>query len=145
LIVDENRENGEIKIEERNISLKNALSMIQVGGERNYGFGKLRVEEFGKLDDTTLFGNYKLNTGTFEIEISEDNPLISHLEISNSNNKIEKFCGEIEAFSGMEWNKKGAGQKIGNVKVCLTPGSTIKMKDEPKISLGDYGILKIQS
>ena len=65
--------------------------------------------------------------------------------MSNSNNKIEKFCGEIEAFSGMEWDNRGAGQKIGNVKVCLTPGSIIKMKDELKVSLGDYGILKIQS
>ena len=69
-------------------------------------------------------------------------PLIVHLEISN--NKIKKFCGEIEAFSSMEWDNRGAGQKIGDVKVCLTPGSSI-MKDELKVSLGDYGILKIQS
>lgn len=169
LIVDENREKDGIKIEECNgddirilsennndVSLKDVLNIIQVGGERNYGFGKLKLEKIKKTDK--LFNTYQIEI----IESEEDSKtiylikptndsLIAHLELEPNNNKIKGFHGEIEAFSGMEWEnnenkkKKGAGQKIGEIKICLTPGSTIEMKDEAKISLGYFGILKIQS
>jgi len=161
LIVNENVEKNGIKIENcedkdvkinGDVSLKDVLNIIQVGGERNYGFGKLKLEEIKKTDK--LFNEYNVKKDSNNIILEPINPknektIIAHLHISNiEKDQIKKFYGEIEAFSGMEWEnngnkKEGAGQKISEVKVCLTPGSNILDENIEKFIIGKYGIIHI--
>ncbi len=163
LIVDENGKKNGIKIKDctnddiiifggdkNSIGLKKdkVIDRIQVGGERNYGFGKLKLEKIKKTDK--LFNTYQIETNESE-ENSKivylikptNESLIAHLELEPNDHKIKKFYGEIEAFSGMEWrDNKKSGLNVGDIKICLTPGSKLQ---NIRVFIDKYGILCIKN
>jgi len=115
---------------------KDVLKLLFVGGERNYGFGKITLESSGfRLEDQRLFGK-------FTLELDADDPVIeidtafAHLELRGIELK-QKLLGEVEPVVGLEWSDKGAGQSISRAIICTTPGSKIS----GKYVLGEYGII----
>jgi hypothetical protein len=120
-------------------SLSEILKMIYVGGEKNYGLGRLKLKKFEKENGNTVFNRYKFEISD-KIVFKSLNIAISHIKLDEAE-LLER--GEIEPLVGLEWDEKGAGQKISNTKICIVPGSVFKSKISCYIN--DYGILKINS
>ena len=145
LIVKKDEENR-IKIEEctdndviiNGKKLSKVLDCINVGGELNYGCGKLKLEEL-KKEDGKLFGIAELNGEREEpvIKLEESKPAFSHVEVTDS----VEFSGEIEPLVGREWSKSGAGMRISKGIVCFTPGT--KIEGVRSYTLGEFGVWKI--
>ncbi len=106
----------------KRVELRNVLSLIHGGGERNYGLGKLKLITMQKAKDKIF--------GKFDFDLSNEYPIIKNLNVAIfhiklSNNKLK--LGEIEPLVGLEWSEKGAGQKISEAIVCAIPGSKIEL------------------
>ena len=118
-------------------SLHNILNLIHVGGERNYGLGRLKMHKFVKETDNKIFRK-------FDFEFPDNNVILKNLAIAISHvklNGIELELGEIEPLVGLEWDNeknRGAGQKVSDAEICATPGSKLKSGN---FVLCDYGIL----
>lgn len=119
---------------DKTVNLTHALSLIQVGGERNYGLGRLELEIFQKFNNK-IFGKY-------DVELNKEQPILKNLDVATAHVKLDglelKF-GEIEPVVGLEWSDKGAGQKVSNAEICATPGSKLKSGN---FILCDYGMLR---
>jgi hypothetical protein len=123
-------DNPFIETNDQNFSLFGAIKNIQVGGERNYGFGWLELlpedikqrnkNIYGSGISIDLSNNLTLNT--------DDYLALAHVERGNSN--LTDIRGDLEPLVGREWNSKGAGQKVSDAKICLTPGT--KFNSESK-------------
>ena len=142
----------------QNISLFDTIKQIQVGGERNYGFGwlelvpdidkkekqdKVKVDIYNSKVKVNLKENLTLETTGDGTELTA----LAHVNIENLN--FESIRGDIEPFLGREWengkNKKGAGQKISDPKICLTPGTKFQLKENIKIEINAHGTWKLKT
>jgi len=117
--------------------LRNIIDQLYVGGERNYGLGRLKLLELTK-ETGSIFGRYS-------IELNDENPILKNLDeesVAISHVKLDGLeleLGEIEPVVGLEWSAKGAGQEVSKAEICATPGSKLKSCN---FILCDYGILK---
>ncbi|MFN3528071.1 MAG: RAMP superfamily CRISPR-associated protein [Candidatus Altarchaeaceae archaeon] len=122
------------------IKLSEIIKEIQVGGERSYGFGWLKLNKFEKCKNDSSCNLYNsgitVNLEDLTIKSEDEFTALSHVDIKDLN--FESVQGDIEPFGGREWSKKGAGHKIANPKICLIPGTKFKTHD--KIKIGEYGI-----
>jgi len=129
------KDNESVGWDSEDIKLKPILSEIFVGGDRKYGWGRLKLNS--STPDSDIFG-FKIKS-TLEVEIQSGKPIPAHLVINND----LKLKGDIEPLVGREWgesNKKvGAGQKITNAEICWIPGSILM--SEQKLMLNEYGLL----
>jgi len=136
----------EISFEKECIKINETkLSEIWIGGERNYGFGRVKIikihEENFKDGIIDLFNSEVKIDITKEqlIVFSKDKQIIaiSHVDIKNLDAKLIK--GDIEPLVGREWGEKGSGQKISQTaQICITPGSWFICDKE--IIIGNFGI-----
>ncbi len=126
----------EIQIEE----FFDAIKKIQVGGERNYGFGWLELKDVDEIKNkVNLYDSgisVSLNEDYPSIEKNDEYLALTHVNIEELD--LKDVRGDLEPLVGREWNKKGAGQKISNPKICLTPGT--KFKSKSPIKIGYFGI-----
>ena len=106
---------------------QNMLNELQIGGERSYGWGRVRVHPAGPLDEDKskkCFG-YELNcTGDRPtITIPAGGQLLAHTE-AESLEKIES--GTLEPLVGRETNNNTSfGKKVSQAHICWVPGTTI--------------------
>ncbi len=100
-------------------NLTEVINLTWIGGERNYGLGKLKLVEFVKNDNCT-FNKFKFESDE-NVIFRNLNFAISHVKLSGA----EPELGEIEPLVGMEWSEKGAGQGLSRAEVCITPGSRV--------------------
>lgn len=106
-----------------------ALHEIQIGGERGYGWGRLRLEPDGLVSvdyrSVELFGRMKCRCeGGVRPKtcISPGQPLLSHAKVGGV-----QAAGDIEPVVGRAWdNEAGAGQVISTAKVCYAPGARLE-------------------
>ena len=146
--------NDEIRVEikGKEIEVFEAIREIQVGGERIYGFGKLELTGIEEKEDmVSLYGSEMVvnlkGTSTPIISVSGE-PDSGYLSLAHVNIQNQGFTGigirgDIEPLVGREWDNergKGAGQKISDVKICLTPGTRFSLKEGEEIRVGDFGI-----
>lgn len=139
-----------IKVEtkEVEISLANSIEVngvklneMWVGGERNYGFGRVNVflERFSN-EEVDLFSSGMIVDTTKEqltIRGEEYITALSHINIENLGVKLIK--GDIEPLIGREWSERGSGQKISQTaRICVSPGSQFICDKE--ILIGNFGI-----
>ena len=153
LFVKEGGESNGIKIKEcsenevlieregKVVKLSEVLRIIYIGGERNYGLGRLKLlDKFFKEAKNKVFNEFDFETSD-KIIFKNLDIAISHVKLDdksknnkdnnkkdgkNSKNKNELLeRGEIEPLVGLEWSDKGAGQKISNAVICITPGSRL--------------------
>jgi len=110
--------------DEKTVLFSNVLNTLFVGGERNYGLGRLKlVSLVSNPENQRLFGK-------FEVELNGDKPMLkmdtalAHVNLDDV--KLERgFLGEIEPVVGLEWSEKGAGQKVSDALICAVPGSKV--------------------
>lgn len=136
------QEDGDILFKRNNkeyrVKLKESLKCIYVGGERNYGFGRLELKDW-KIEEGKDFKIFN----RFDVDLTSQNPIIdvdlaiSHVEFVDD---ILEY-GEIEPIVGLEWSdkNKGCGRMISSPKICIAPGSKVKRR---KMSINSYGLLK---
>lgn len=106
-----------------------ALERVQLGGERGYGWGKVRLEKLKSLQrDINVFG-YKvgLEGNRPTVTVPKDHPLLAHTDAEGIS-----AAGPIEPLVGREWEnlpnperRVGAGQHLSKAEICYAPGSTI--------------------
>jgi hypothetical protein len=111
---------------------EDVLSKLFVGGERNYGFGRLRLCEL-KPTSGKLFNQFEFKLSDQPI-LSIDNA-IAHVEIHSN---LPDFLGEFEPLVGLEWSEAGAGHRISSAVICAVPGSRVPAGE---YVLKEYGIL----
>jgi hypothetical protein len=107
---------------------KRALSEIQVGGERSYGWGRLRLVLADELESTngsaTLFEwlpCYTNDGSRPRVQISLEQPLLAHTDV-----KGVQASGDVEPLVGRAWDdQRGAGQRVEMVGVCYAPGARL--------------------
>ena len=126
--------------------LSEILSLISVGGERRYGFGRLQLDNkyCRPIEDKSILNGcweIALDTDIVTVKsVKENAPFLAHCCISGVS-----VVGNLEPVVGREWvsdsassNRKGAGQSVKRLGVCWVPGSTVKKNTVFKI--GNYGI-----
>ena len=119
---------------------KDILNLLFVGGERNYGFGKLTLEPVGfRSENQKLFGKFKIELNVNEPVIEITSMVLAHLNLESIELE-ETFRGEIEPVVGLEWSEGGAGHRISSAVVCAVPGSYVPVEE---CVLGEFGILRL--
>lgn len=125
---------------ERNGSMLNwreALDRFQVGGERSYGWGRLRPIKITPFQGS-CFGIYATNTNTDRpvIEVPGDQTLAAHAVASDA----DDHEGAVEPLVGRETDTRtaGFGALHSFAVVCWVPG-TRALKDR-RYQIGQYGI-----
>lgn len=119
------------------------LNEMWVGGERNYGFGRMKIFLVEKESGSDLFNTeLKVYVENEQVVInSKKNSVIaiSHIDIKNI---VKLIRGDVEPLIGREWSEKGSGQKVtGVAKICIVPGSEVIY--DGKIIIGDFGIWEV--
>ncbi len=104
---------------------------IFVGGERRYGLGYIQLEDNVKDVDNSKFTvkNDKVCT-----ELKQGETIEAHLGTNDS----VSLKGEIEAVSGRNWGKKGAGRSLSESFLAWIPGSIVEEK--MLVEVGKFGI-----
>lgn len=97
------------------------LGNLQVGGERRYGFGQLRLAASGFT--VTSPGDWNLNAGRPQIRILKDNPLPAHAPVNGV-----RARGSVEPLVGRE--TRGGSDAFGGTltaaEICWAPGSLVE-------------------
>lgn len=136
------------KSDSKEIKLKDVISEIFVGKDRGYGFGRLVLSSYRKINPSEdyLFDYLQLNLSgeKVEIKIKKGEPIPAHLPFS-TNIRIK---GDIEPLVARRWEslsedsrKYGAGQKISKMGIYWIPGSILECEDEISFCVGNFGIL----
>jgi len=108
-----------------------ALSHVQLGGERGYGWG--RVQLASKLSGTPLSGE--------PVATLINDRIIAHLKTDKS----FSLHGSIEPLVGWERNNaqnRGNNWHLSKAMICYTPGSITKT--DSIFNIGPYGIWESQ-
>jgi hypothetical protein len=148
VFINDKAEYNGVKLEIENI--KDALKDLHVGGDRKYGWGRLRLfnEPEKESEQHEMFGFTLRLNGEYPIITIPDkdkNYIPAHLTI---NNKLQ-LKGDIEPLVGREWGEVkdskgkriiGAGQKISEANICWVPGSVLQ-EEKTTLKICDFGIL----
>ncbi|RZN14853.1 MAG: hypothetical protein EF812_04365 [Methanosarcinales archaeon] len=119
------------------LAWREALKRIQIGGERGYGWGRV------KLIDKPKKSKYCFNSYAFDsnrdipqITVQKDKPILAHALVDGLN------CnGTIEPFVGRETNEnKEFGGVVSRAEICWIPGSAVKR--ETMFMMSEKGIWK---
>lgn len=106
-----------------------AITRLQFGGERNYGWGRTRLISCKEDTTGTFFERYSLDCNDTQPIITatgSDTPLLAHT-IADSIHQIQQ--GVIEPLVGLTTTSDGKfGKTPSEVEICWTPGSTAKAK-----------------
>ena len=140
---------GDIPVEIR----EQVLSNLQLGGERHYGWGRVRCctdwDEKQEGSGQTVAG-YHWNEQNEEVvlTLSKDNDkdkarLTAHAKAVGSD-ALSGIVGPIEPLVGWERNNDANAKnpwKLSSAVVCWAPGG--RVKQEIQVRIGDSGIWKL--
>jgi len=111
-----------------------ALKLLQIGGERKYGFGRIElisckpIDQTGKLFDIFEF---ELNAENPKVKLSTETPFPGHVVISDDENNsvgqdknnLKKITGEAEILVFRETSQANRfGSDISNPIISYCPG-----------------------
>ncbi|AZR71957.1 hypothetical protein BBF96_00180 [Anoxybacter fermentans] len=131
--------NVEFKIKDDGVYVDhfNLLQELILGGEQNYGFGRVRLYCINKGKNMFPVED-NLNKDKIIVTVKKGNPVLSHVKIINNykNNKLIPFRGDIELLSGREYSNKEkerfkeAGKRIVPPEYYFSPGTVFLMDDQ---------------
>jgi len=126
------------------ISFRRLVDNIQVGGERKYGFGLLRLRNISKFNGDDLntlgfCGIWKEEEGNVMLELTKRSHVWAHVKHHQS----LRIKGEVEPLVGRDWNaKRGAGRELKPYGLCWAPGSIVT--EDVSFSITDeFGIWRV--
>lgn len=131
-------ESGELPSEIKDNWFK-ALKMVQLGGERNYGFGRLCLKRKDVVapENLDVFGCELLSKDKeIKVEVSQGKQILA-----NAFN-VNGLLGVIEPFFGRSVNENGKfGEKYSSsVQVSWSPGSILN--ENKKFNITELGLWK---
>ncbi|NJL05800.1 MAG: hypothetical protein HC911_13020 [Chloroflexaceae bacterium] len=125
--------------QEQLASLCHALQRLQIGGERGYGWGRLRLVDLSLCAPCT---SWDLFCTTYAPELSHPRPRLTLTPASpllaHTIARVGPAQGELEPLVGREWAAAGAGQHLAYNGVCYAPGALLT--ETANIEIGSYGI-----
>lgn len=117
---------------------RGALNRLQIGGERSYGWGRVRPVAVTPLEGP-CFGIYPTQTTSARpvIEVPGKAALVAHTLASDA----DDFYGAIEPLVGRETDTESAafGARTSSAVVCWTPGTRTRNATVHH-RIGPYGI-----
>lgn len=119
------------------LAWRSALETLRLGGERGYGWGRVRlIGEPRKVDDAACFGNgLDCHAERPVLSLPPGHPLLAHTLTTSA-----EVTGEIEPFIGRETTDAGRfGQRLSQAQVCWAPGS-MTLHREQKFRITHKGI-----
>jgi hypothetical protein len=125
----------------KRVKFSESLDALQLGGERKYGFGLLKIEGKPKKEDVKdlknlgFFGEWEEKGSEILLKIKKGDPVWSHVEYTSD----LKIRGDIEAIVGRDWDDMGAGRKLSTHGLCWSPGSVLIEEEAFKIT-HDFGL-----
>lgn len=123
------------------LAWQTALDRLQFGGERNYGWGWVDVEEADKegFRSGALFGGAADFDGSGEhpcVTVEKDGFLLAHTKPFGVPAE-----GQVEPLVGREVGLKEfhyAGQHVNYLGMCLAPGSVLRQ--DVKLTIQQFGV-----
>jgi hypothetical protein len=116
---------------------------IALGGERNYGFGRVGQVPLAEELRATVSNGWS-DDPEAEISLQSTRPLRAHLPYQPE----QIFKGEIEIVAGREYRAhnegstfQGAGAQISTVGYCFVPGTRLRKVNRP-VRLEPWGLLE---
>ncbi len=104
---------------------KESLDRLRVGGERNYGFGKLSLKS--RTDAGSDWWGIEFVRENAQVKIKSDQRLLAHTEAVASLFAETIKHGSLEPLVGRDTTPQGAfGQNVRHVGVCWQPGTKIE-------------------
>jgi len=101
---------------------------IQIGGERRYGFGLIKVHN--NLEQGVVLTDLVKKIRAYT-------PIEAHLKVSDHLD----LKGNIEAVVGREWDGRGAGRGLSKGFLAWVPGS-VAMSDI-NVKIREFGLLEV--
>lgn len=117
--------------------LTDLKGLIQIGGERKYGFGRIEIEKLELLNTipTPFSGSWKHEVDDqIIISLKKHDYIFAHVRYHE---KL-KIRGNIEPLVSRIWGEMGAGQKLVSQEFHWVPGS--QLLDDYSFIVGDNGI-----
>jgi len=129
-----------------NIMFSDLANTLQIGGERKYGFGQLKLDKkngirkVNTLDLGTLGFNglWKDDKGEVMLELKKNEFIWSHAKYYSD----LKIKGSIEPLVSRDWSDRGAGRESRSHGLCWVPGSILMEGKTFKIT-EDFGIWEV--
>lgn len=126
------------------IDWKTALSKIQIGGERGYGWGRVAIKNDPNVCST--FFDYEFDSSQTEpvVKAPKDKFILSHtFALEESEHRIE---GNIEPFIGRitKDTKDGFGAHFSEASICWVPGSKL-VNSDMNFKICEDGLWSIKS
>lgn len=123
------------------LAWREALTRVQFGGERGYGWGDVGLIRIDEVKDDVLFGRKVKFDGSAErvcIRVPASEPLLAHTLAVKL-----PATGEVEPLVGREWRSynrrhRYAGQHVEFMGVCFSPGSIVDQ--DLNLVIGEFGI-----
>lgn len=142
--------NPEICLEDRDVKVRKQslfqngglLTWVSIGGERRYGYGRLRLVQVDPAKSVFGWKIVSLDGEAPKLEVQEANkkvPLPAHCEVDGL-----EADGWLEPLVGREWQAQGPGQCVSKAVICWAPGSGLHAKGGEGLTLavGPYGVWK---
>jgi len=143
LVVQISRDDFSIINDQTEVMFSDLAEMLQIGGERKYGFGQLKLEELKEVNDQNLAhlgfkGIWKETEDEIKLELKKGDFIWSHVKYSPG----LKIKGSVEPVVGRDWSEKGAGRTLESYGLCWAPGSILIENKTFKIT-EDFGLWKV--
>lgn len=125
------------------VMFSNLANTLQIGGERKYGFGQLKLEELKEvnaqdLDQLGFKGRWKETKGEIRLELKKKEFIWSHAKCDSE----LKIKGSVEPIVGRDWSDKGAGRGLRSYGLYWAPGS-ILMEDKTFKITKNFGLWEV--
>jgi hypothetical protein len=109
---------------------KEALQRLELGGERKYGWGRVRLES--PLD------RWQEQADEPSVSCQTGDAVQAHVHTHGAD-----LIGQVEPLVGWERNNTGTGNnwRLSPATICFAPGSVVKMVTQPlTFEIGAFGI-----
>jgi len=138
-----NEDNFSITDGKNDVKFSDLANTLQIGGERKYGFGQLKLEELIEVNDQDLDnlgfkGRWKEDKDEIRLELKRNEFIWSHVKYDSD----LKIKGSIEPIVGRDWSDRGAGRELRSHGLCWVPGS-ILMEDKTFKIMEEFGIWEV--
>jgi len=113
----------------------------QVGGERTYGFGKVKIKEM--IEAKVLFEYFDTDLSYEPTLKSKESTFYAyaHVLTEKTTDLVKNVSGDLEPLVGREWcREKGAGRYITHAQICYVPGTQITLTQPIGLKITQDGL-----